>query len=378
MKTKAFVLTCILAIIVSGLAPASAFAAPQKPRMSIIIDTDPGVDDAAAIAYLLNSPEANILGITTVAGNTSAANGANNVLILLETAKRTNIPVVIGAETPLVVPASHQGMFVHGPDGLWGLGYQFPHDLSGLSSDAAGFLCSKAAADVTLIALGPLTNIAHAVQACPEKMPLYKILWLGGAKSVAGEGNTAVSVFNPWFDPDATDVVLQSGVQLTMITTDAARAVTLDPDVFNQFTRRGTALGKLLVAPLQMYASVVQTQNRFGKPRVALFDPTAVVVALHPDYITDQQSGLVVIDPAAGFRTRGQTIVALTMGEKLSTIADDATLSGLADQAMSDPTFDLYAALGGILYSQPDNAQVVMSVGTLRVKLNWIKAMVLP
>ena len=378
MKTKVFVLTCILAIIVSGLAPVSAFAAPQKPRMSIIIDTDPGVDDAAAIAYLLNSPEANILGITTVTGNTSAENGANNVLILLDTAKRTNIPVVIGAAAPLVVPASHQGMFVHGPDGLWGLGYQYPHDLSKLSRDAAGFLCAQAKADVTLIALGPLTNIAHAIQACPTKMPLYKIMWLGGAKSVDGEGNTAVSVFNPWFDPDATDVVLKSGVQLTMITTDAARAVTLDPDVFDQLAKHGNALGKIVAGPLQMYASVVETQNRFGKPRVALFDPTAVVVALHPDYITNQQSGLVVIDPAAGFRTRGQTIVALTMGEKLSTIADDATLTALADQAMSNPNFDLNAALGGILYSQPDNAQVVMGVGTLRVKLNWLKALMLP
>ena len=378
MKTKVFVLTCILAIIVSGLAPAAAFAAPQKPRMSIIVDADPGVDDAAAIAYLLNSPEANILGITTVTGNTSAENGANNVLILLDAAKRTDIPVVIGAAAPLVVPASHQGMFVHGPDGLWGVGYQNPHDLSKLSRDAAGFLCAHAKADVTLIALGPLTNIARAIQACPTKMPLYKILWLGGAKSVDGEGNTAVSVFNPWFDPDAANIVLQSGVQLTMITTDAARDVTLDPDVFDQLAKHGNALGKIVAGPLQMYASVVETQNRFGKPRVALFDPTAVVVALHPDYITDQQSGLVVIDPATGFRTRGQTIVALTMGEKLSTIANDAELSGLADQAMSNPNFDLYGALGGILYRQPDNAQVVMGVGTVRVKLNWIKALVLP
>ena len=64
--------------------------------------------------------------------------------------------------------------------------------------DAAGFLCSHAQANVTLLALGPLTNIALAVQACPAQMQLYKIIWLGGAKSVAGEGNTAVSVFDPW------------------------------------------------------------------------------------------------------------------------------------------------------------------------------------
>ncbi len=375
MAKKLFWLICIAALIVSSLASVSAFATPQKSRIALVVDTDTGVDDAAALAYLLNIPEANILGITTVAGNTSAENAANNVLILLDTAKRTDIPVVIGAAAPLVVAASHQGVFVHGPDGLWGLGYQHPHDLSQLSHDASGFLCAKAGADVILLALGPLTNIARAVQACPDQMRLYKIVWLGGAKSVAGEGNTAVSVFNPWFDPDAANAVLRSGVQLTMITTDAARAVELDPDVFTQLAKRGNALGKLVAGPLQMYASVVQTQNRFGKLRVALFDPTAAVVVLNPDYITDQQSGLVVVDPAASFPTRGQTVVALTTPEKLSTIADDAELSAIADQAISDPSFDLQAALGAILARQPDNAQVIMAVNALKVKQSWLMAL---
>ena len=367
---------CTLALIVACLAPASAFAAPQKPRTAVIIDADTGVDDAAALAYLLNSPEANILGITTVAGNTSIENATNNVLVFLDAANRRDIPVVMGASAPLVVAASHQGMFVHGPDGLWGLGFQNPHDLSHLSHDATGFLCAKAQSDVTLLALGPLTNIAKAVQTCPDKMHLYKIVWLGGAKSAAGEGNTPVSVFNPWFDPDAANVVLRSGVQLTMVSTDAARAVELDPDVFTALARRGNTLGKLVAGPLQVYASVVQTTNRFGKPRVALFDPTAAVAVLHPDYITDQQSGLVVMDPTASFPTRGQTVVALTMPEKLSTIANDTELSALADQAMSDPNFDLPGALGAILMRQPDNAQVVMKVNTLKVRLDWLKALI--
>jgi inosine-uridine nucleoside N-ribohydrolase len=84
--------------------------AGRPGRIPIIVDTDIGVDDAAALAYLLNQPGANILGITAVAGNVDVENAANNALILLETANRTDIPVVIGAATPLAVPASHQGV----------------------------------------------------------------------------------------------------------------------------------------------------------------------------------------------------------------------------------------------------------------------------
>ena len=396
MMKKWFLLFCITALIVAVALPNVASATPQSPRVSLIIDTDPGVDDAAALAYLLSNSKANILGITTVAGNTSVENAANNVLVLLDTAQRTNIPVVVGADAPLARTASHQGMFIHGPDGLWGVGYQYPHDLSGLSHDAPGFLCAHAQANVTLLALGPVTNIAQAVQACPTQMQLYKIIWLGGAKSVDGEGNTAVSVFNPWFDPEATEIVLNAGLQLTMVTTDAARDVTVDPSVFTQLSRHGNALGKLVAGPLQMYAAAVtqsaapsqantpearasrlyaalaRVRSHFNGPRVALFDPTVAVLALHPNYITDKQSGLVVIDPVANFQTRGQTIIALSMQERLSTIADDDELSALADQAMTDPNFDLYAALAEILYRQPDNAQVVMKVNTLRVKLDWL------
>jgi inosine-uridine nucleoside N-ribohydrolase len=400
MKKKVLWIACILALIAASVAPTAAFAAAPRPRVAIVIDADTGVDDAAALAYLLNSPEANILGITTVAGNTDVANATNNVLILLDAANRTDIPVVMGAAAPLSVAASHQGLFVHGPDGLWGLGYQYPHDLSGLPTNAPEFLCSHAQADVTLLALGPLTNIAQAVQQCPDQMKLYKVIWLGGAKSVDGEGNTAVSVFNPWFDPDAAQMVLAAELQLTMVTTDASRAVAVTPDIFNMLATRGNTLGQLVAGPLQMYAAAVtqsattsqpssasetrsarlqsalaRVRNHFTGPKVALFDPTAAVIALHPNYVTDQQSGLVAIDPAANFKTRGQTIVALTMQERLSTIADDTELSALADQAMTDPNFDLYAALGAILYRQPDNAQVVMRVNALKIKMSWLAAL---
>ena len=123
---------------------------------------------------------------------------------------------------------------------------------------------------------------------------------------------------------------------------------------------------------------MARVRNHFNGPKVALFDPTAAVIALHPEYITDQQSGLLVIDGSGGELpdARADGGGAEQFPEDLSTIADDAELSALADQAMTDLNFDLLAALGAILYRQPDNAQVVMKVNAAKVKLSWLAALI--
>ena len=364
----------IVFILAFGNLAASPVSKPKPAAIKMVIDADTGVDDAAAIAYLLGDPaKVNILGITAVAGNTTVENAANNDLILLDTAQRTDIPVVVGAAGPLVLAASHQGLFVMGPDGFWGTSYNFPpHDLSGLSHDAAGFLCSKAAAGVTLLALGPLTNVANAVQQCPNQMKLYKIVWMGGAKTVQTEGNTPVSVFNPWFDPDAAQIVLNaSGLSLTMVTSDAARTVTVDTTVFTRLAQHGTALGKLLAPSLQQYASLFATPTgRHGKMRVAMFDPAAAVLAVHPEWATPQ-TGLVTILTPDG-PARGETIFAFTFADHLSVLASDAELSAIADQVFSDPNFDLNAALGAILARKPDNAQVILTANSTQIEQEWL------
>jgi inosine-uridine nucleoside N-ribohydrolase len=266
-------------------------------------------------------------------------------------------------------------MFVHGPDGLWFTGWQFPQDISGLSTDAPGFLCDNAAEDVTLLALGPATNLANAVQQCPAEMSLYRIVWLGGAKSVADEGNTPVSVFNPWFDPDAAQIVLDAGLNMTMVTTDAARMVTVGTDSIDRLSRRGDDLGKLIAPALQQYASLFGTPvGRHGKIRVALFDPTAAVLVAHPEWATTTQSGLILVQTPDG-PARGQTIIAFTLPEHLSLLASDAELSAIAVQAFSDPEFDLEAALGEILFRRPDNAQIVMAVNSKRIAAEWLSAL---
>lgn len=372
---RVFLVGFVFILVFSNVAaaPASVQAKNPPPKISIIIDADTGVDDAAAIAYLLTrSDKVNILGITTVAGNTAVENAANNTLILLDTAQRTNIPVVVGAAAPLVLPMSHQSKLVHGLDGFWFTSFQFPpHDLSVLSHDAPGFLCNNAAAGVVLLALGPLTNVANAVQQCPAQMLLYKIVWMGGADNVDGEGNTPVSVFNPWFDPDAAEIVLESGVSLTMVTSDAARTVTVSPDVFTKLQQRGNALGKLIAPSLQTYASLFATPTgRHGKLRVALYDPAAAILAVHPEFGT-AKTGLVMVQTDDGI-ARGQTVFGFTFGEHISMLASDAELSGLVDQVFIDPNFDLFGALGGILLRRPDNAQVILTVDSNKIMKEWL------
>lgn len=370
---KRLFLLGIVSILAFGTLAAAPVTKPKPPAIKMVIDADIGVDDAAAIAYLLNDPsKVQILGITAVAGNTTVENSATNALTLLQTAGRSDIPVVIGAAGPLVQAPSHQGLFVHGPDGLWFVGFQHPQDISGLSHDAAGFLCSHAQSGVTLLALGPLTNVANAVQTCPAQMKLYKIVWMGGADVVKDEGNTPVSVFNPWFDPDAAQIVLDAGVNMNMVTSDAARTVTVTTDMINKLNTRGTALGKLIAPALQQYASLFATaKSRHGKPRVALYDPAAAVIAVHPEWAISPQSALTTVQLPDG-PARGQTIFAFTFAEHISVLASDAELSAIADQVFSDPNFDLNAALGAILARKPDNALVILDLDEKRVSDEWV------
>jgi purine nucleosidase len=367
----------ILALGLISAAPVSGGAHHSQPAVRLIIDADIGVDDAAAIAYLLDKEDkVEILGITTVAGNTAVENSANNALLLLETAGRTDIPVVIGAPAPLVLSPSLQGMFIHGPDGLWFTGWSYPQDLSGLSTDAAAFLCDNAAADVTLLAQGPLTNVANAVQQCPAEMSLYRIVWLGGAKIVQGDGNTPVSEFNSWFDPDATQIVLEANLNLTMVPLDAARTVAVPVHMIDKLDERGNALGQLLAPALQQYASLFATtpEGRGAKPQVVFFDPVAAAVAIHPEWATSTQSALVLVQTPDG-PARGQTIMALTVPEHISVLATDAELSAIAAQVFSDPEFNLDAALGEILFRRPDNAQVVFKVNSKKIAADWLSAL---
>lgn len=350
----------LLAVLLAALLAMTAFAAPsaagRRPVAGpLFVDTDIGVDDAVAIAWLLEQPGARVAGFTTVFGNTGVDNATRNLLTLLGAAGG-QYPVTVGAAEPLALPRTRTGALVHGPDGLWFA--QQPLDISGLPTDAPAALAAAARANpnLTIVALGPLTNIARAVQAYPADMAGVRLVALGGAQR--GGNRTPVAEFNIYADPDALAVVLAGGMRVELLTLDAFGQVTVRTDRFvGRLAARGDAVGALLA---QVYGAYVQAQQLAGpSERSAIPDAAAVVYALYPD-LGSAQSALVKVVADDGL-TRGETLIATDVASRLPVIAGDAELSALADQAFT-PGFDFNAALGAILAREPDNAQVVLDV----------------
>jgi len=352
-RTTLLVLLILLASI--GVGNFSADAALHRAPVKVFIDTDIGVDDATAIAWLLQEQSTNVVGFTTVTGNTTVENATQNLLTLLDAAHR-RLPVTIGAAAPLRGPRSHVGALSHGPSGLWFS--QVPHSLGGIPTDAPAAIAAAASANrgMTLLALGPLTNVAQAVQRFPGDMARVHIIALVGSH---GPGNrTPLAEFNAFADPQALDIVLESGLDVTLVTLDAFEMVQVDSVKFPQkLNEKGGAVGQLLASALTPYFQA-ETQGAGGNGTIP--DAAAAIYALRPDLGT-ATSGLVDVatDPRL---TRGQTVMGLDPNAKVTMIADDAELSALADRAFTDPNFDINAAIFAILSRRPDNAKVVLVV----------------
>src|SRR5438067_4137929 len=214
----------------AGLA-ASAFAhqaharvgAPEQPAggpFRVIIDTDPGVDDALALLLAMRSPELKIEGITPVAGNVPLELTLPNALRMVEIAGRTDIPVAAGAKAPLVrrlVTAA----YAHGENGLGGAVFPEPKTKP-IAQPAAEFIrdvVRKYPHEVTLIPVGPLTNIATALNLDPELAGIVKSLVMMGG-SLSGGNITPAAEFNIYVDPEAARIVFQSGIPITMVGLD--------------------------------------------------------------------------------------------------------------------------------------------------------------
>ena len=193
----------------------------------VIIDTDPGVDDALALLLAMRSPELKIEGITPVAGNVPLELGLPNALRMVEIAGRTDIPVAPGAKAPLLrrlVTAK----YAHGENGLGGAVFPEPKTKP-IAEPAAEFIrriVRKYPGEVTLIPIGPLTNIATALKLDSELAGMVKgIVLMGG--SLSGGNITPAAEFNIYVDPEAARIVFQSGVPITMVGLDATRKTSL-------------------------------------------------------------------------------------------------------------------------------------------------------
>lgn len=348
-----FALLVMAALIVPSQ-PESATATSRPNAIPVFVDVDTGVDDAVALALLLRTRSINMLGITTVMGNTTVDNATRNTLTILDIADR-DVPVTRGAAAPLTYPFSTVGKFIHGPDGLWFA--QQPQDITSLPQDAPLAIATAARANptMTLLALGPLTNVAQAVQRFPQDMAQVNIVALVGAQK--GGNRTAVAEANAFNDPQALDIVLRARLKLTVITLEAFEQVEFNSErTLRQLTNSRDPLFRFLVAPLTAYANA-QTQGGDGPINI----PDAIAAAyVIRSRIANPESALVFAQTDNN-RTRGQTIIMTDPNLKVSTIADDAELSALADAVFSGQV-DPNVAIGQILAREPDNAKVILKL----------------
>jgi inosine-uridine nucleoside N-ribohydrolase len=193
----------------------------------VIIDTDPGVDDALALLLALRSPELKIEAITPVAGNVPLDLTLPNALRMVEIAGRTDIPVAAGARTPLVrrlVTAA----YAHGENGLGGAVFPEPttKPVAMPAAEMIREIVRKYPGEVTLITIGPLTNVATALNSDPELAGLVRGLVIMGG-SLSGGNITPAAEFNVYVDPEAARIVFQSGIPVTMVGLDVTRKTSL-------------------------------------------------------------------------------------------------------------------------------------------------------
>ncbi|XP_042967635.1 probable uridine nucleosidase 2 isoform X1 [Carya illinoinensis] len=205
-------------------------AQPKK----IIIDTDPGIDDAMAIFLALRSPEVELIGLTTVFGNVYTTLATRNALHLLEVAGRTDIPVAEGSHVTINKDTKPRvADFVHGADGLGNQNFPPPKGKA-IEQSAAAFLIEQAnlyPGKVTVVALGALTNIALAIQQDPAfSKNIGQIILLGGAFAINGNVNPAAEA-NIFGDPDAADIVFTSGADVLAVGLNVTHQVILTAKV---------------------------------------------------------------------------------------------------------------------------------------------------
>lgn len=346
---------------------------------NVIVDTDPGVDDAAALIWLLAQQRYTInpLGIVTVAGNTDVVNATNNVLLLLEWLGIDDIPVVIGAPKPNRRLLSKVGAPLHGPDGLWFL--STPFDQRELAKDAGKFYCDTVSAqsDVLIIALGPLTNLGDAINRCKRSWQGVEIVSLGGAKF--GGNQTSVTEFNYWQDPEAADFVLTNapnfGYTVKMMPFDAFKQFTVRAQDGQLLQDEGIPAIQNLLPALQGYAQALA----FNGEQLTLPDVAAAIYALDNRAGQSQPALVKVLShPAVPSYARGQTVVGLVEAEKLTMIATDEQLNELADLALAllfgqiTPE-EFGAAYAAILYSESDNATFVTNIRQVPMYVAFIE-----
>ncbi|MBN1963558.1 MAG: nucleoside hydrolase [Anaerolineae bacterium] len=277
-----------------------------------IIDCDPGSDDVIALLMALRAPDVTIDLITTVSGNVPVTMGTLNTLHTLALFG-ADVPVYVGADRPLVREPEY-AFFYHGADGLGGQHLPAPRRQpeAAHASDAliAGI---RANPGLTLVTLGPLTNLALAIARAPEIVAdVGRCVMMGGT---AGSGGnvTPAAEFNIWADPEAAQRVFTSGLLLEMVGWELCRGeAAINAAEIEQLRALDTPLAHFVLASNR--TAIAYSQHEYGEPSMALADPVAMAIALDPVICTHSSAEHVLVETQSAL-TRGMTVIdALNVG----------------------------------------------------------------
>ena len=272
----------------------------------IILDCDPGHDDAIALLLALASPELNLLGVTTVSGNQTLEKTTANAIRVLDHVGREEVTVAAGADRPLV-RERHVAAEVHGETGLDGPDLPPPSRPPEREHGIDWIATTLVSHDrpVTLVPTGPLTNIALLLARYPELVArIERIVLMGGA---FGEGNvTPAAEFNIWADPEAAHRVFTSGIDLTMVGLDVTHQALLRPADVDRLRVAGKA-GKLVADLFDFYVGF--HRSRYGWEGAPVHDAVAVAHVIDGGLLGTEHAGVVV--DTGGELSRGRTYVDL-------------------------------------------------------------------
>ena len=332
--------------------------------MKLVLDTDAGVDDAVAIALALNSPEIELLALTAVAGNAPVSECARNCLLLAELLAPDGVPhVAVGAAAPLKRELT-TAPEVHGEDGLGGALATLPEPERSLSEAPAHELLVEVArahpGELTLVATGPLTNLALALELDPGALAAFeRIVVMGGAFDVPG--NTGpVAEFNFYVDPEAAAAVMRSGLDITLVPLDATTRVALMRSELSALPRwsRGLAeargdvtasppgagtnrpgprtLAAILARALDYYIAYQRSES--GLDGGYMHDPMTLASVLDPRLLTTREMPVRVVCEGDD---RGRTLEGGSDGPPVhvATDVDGAAFLSILGERFLEPTF---------------------------------------
>lgn len=251
----------------------------------LVLDVDTGIDDAVALLYLATQPNAEIVAAGSVHGNCTARQGALNTLRTLELAGLPHVPVAVGATRPMAQPLSVEPT-VHGADGLGNTNFGPPAGT--LSDEHAAVqlvrLARENPGELTVLATGPLTNLALALLLEPELPRLVRnVVVMGGAVACPGN-STSEAEANIWHDPEAADLVFGAGWELTLIGLDVTMRAVLRGERLEKLAAAEGTIARFATAILQFYLEAYE--RHLGERAAAMHDPLAAAVALDPGYVS--------------------------------------------------------------------------------------------